>query len=234
MFHSPRGHDVFVGTLEGVSGSVEVAAVHTGMGSPSVDIIVSELIFRGVRRFIRVGTAGTLQPTRVKLHDVVIATAAVRDEGTSRRYAPVEFPAVATPDLVRALSAAADRLALGRYVHCGIVHSKDSLFAREFESGPLTAENKAYMRLMRRLGVLASEMEAAHLFVLAHAHSLSGADHDQWRPIEAAAIMGIVGEEEMAPRRTDSGEARAIAIALEAVRNMNGEKPVAKRRRRGN
>ncbi|MEO8259255.1 MAG: uridine phosphorylase [Acidobacteriota bacterium] len=224
VHRNPLGHDVHVGTLEGPGGPVDVASVHTGMGTASVDIIVSELIFFGIRRFLRVGTAGSLQPDTVKVDDVVVATAAVRDEGASQRYAPLEFPAIASPMMVHGLTGAAERLALDRHVHSGVVHSKDSLFAREFGVGPLADQNVAYMQLMARLGVLASEMEASHLFVLAHVHTailgLRGRS-----AIQAGAILAIVGDHDVARERSaaESGEARAIAIALEAARTMGSD-----------
>ena len=86
---------------------------------------------------------------------------------------PNEFPAVASLALVDGLRRAALALTLEYPVHIGLVHSKDSLIAREFQIGPRSrlSENRQYMDVLARAGVLASEMEAAHLFVLAQVHS---------------------------------------------------------------
>merc|ERR1712137_1438515 len=122
------------------------------MGCPSVDIVVTELIKLGAKRFIRVGTAGSLQPHTIRVGDVVIASAAVRDEGTSRHYAPIEFPAIAAPTMVQALKHAAgdvsqtsEFMKSGSKIYCGIVHTKDSLYAREFGEGALVQSHKDYM-----------------------------------------------------------------------------------------
>ena len=120
----------------------------------------------GLQRFIRVGTAGSLQPKRVRSGDIVIATGAVRDEGSSLSYAPLEFPALASLDLVNALKAASIRMGLDKHTHLGLVHTKDSLYGREFGQGPLVAQNQRYMEGLTALGVLATEMEASHLFIL--------------------------------------------------------------------
>lgn len=115
-----RGHDVHLGKL----GGVDVGSVATGMGCPSVDIIVTELIKLGAKRFIRVGTAGSVQPKDIRVGSVVIGTGGVRDEGTSRNYAPPEFPAVASPLLVLALQQAAREMGIAENVYSGIIHAK--------------------------------------------------------------------------------------------------------------
>jgi uridine phosphorylase len=225
---SPRQHNVYLGRLEGAGGAVDVAAVATGMGCPSVDIIVTELIGLGARLLLRVGTAGSLQPDEVRAGALVIATAAVRDEGVSNRYACPEFPAVADPELVRALESAAVRCGQAERTFTGLVHSKDSLFAREFGFGPRRDENLDYQRQLRALGVLASEMEAAHLFVLGSVHSsvrvpLAGRPHPRGL-VRTGCLLAVIGD-----HRTlaDAGEiARAeeaaIDVALEAARELVG------------
>ena len=160
-----RGLSVQLGSIEHEGQRVDVAAVPTGMGCPSLDIIVGELLQLGARRFLRIGTSGSLQ-SHIRSGDVVVASAAVRDEGTSNAYSPPEFPAVADPVMVELLCVAARRMGLGDRTHCGVVHSKDSFFGREFAVGPRAEANQAYMKLLTDNGILASEMESAHLFVL--------------------------------------------------------------------
>ncbi len=215
-----RGLGVHLGRLHRDGLAVDVAAVPTGMGCPSVDIIVTELVRLGARRFMRIGTAGTLQPA-IGSGDLVIASAAVRDEGASDAYAPREFPAVADPLLVELLCGAARDLGLGERTYCGVVHSKDSFFGREFAEGPDAERNRAYMDLLRRDGVLASEMEAAHLFVLGAIHGTTpvpiaaGLSADV--PIRCGAVMAVIGDHTGFADLDDeqAAEERLIDLAIE-------------------
>lgn len=230
---SSRGHDVYLGSLaspgSNSGAAIDVGVVATGMGCPSVDIVVTELVKLGARRFIRVGTAGSLQPAQIRVGDVVIASAAVRDEGTSRHYAPIEFPAVAAPEVVQALRTAAGELGAERTggreggdgegserrggYHCGVVHTKDSLYAREFGEGALVREHGKYMRSLKKVGVLASEMEAAHLFTLAHAHSPPGSCCvASGGRVMCGAVLGIVGDD--APFADKEKQAAAVTAAI--------------------
>lgn len=222
-FPSSRGHDVYCGRLRFPAGSVDVAAVSTGMGCPSVNIVVSELIGFGLKRFLRIGTAGSLQPEFVRVGDLVIAVGAVRDESTSLRYAPAEVPAVASPALVDCLWRAASNIGVSKYTHAGLVHSKDSLYAREFGHGALAPENERYMSVLRSLGVLASEMEASHLFILGLSQSCGdsasceeGAGH-----FAAGCILGIIGGDEPFEEDTEGRRLavqRSIDVGVEATR----------------
>lgn len=122
--------------------SISIIIMSTGIGCPSSAIAIEELAKLGVTHFLRVGTAGSLQK-HVKLGDIVIATGSVREEGTSKQYVPLEFPAVADHDMVAALRMAAK--SLGVDVHLGICHSKDAFYAEQFNDHtiPLRDENKA-------------------------------------------------------------------------------------------
>lgn len=186
-------HTVFLGTMELPDApDLKVAAVSSGMGCPSLDIIVNELLSLGVRRFLRVGTAGSLQPQHIGAGDVVVVTSAVRDENTSRHYAPLEVPAVASPEFVYSAMEVANGLAInqnamphwpspGTILTCclagitsqpfnvgfGMAHTKDSLYAREFKRGPMADKNRRYMKLMKDCGAIGSSMEESHLFILA-------------------------------------------------------------------
>jgi len=213
-----RGFDVHLGVLRFEERVVDVGAVATGMGCPSIDIVVTELIALGARRFLRVGTAGTLGGDRVKTADVVIATGSVRDAAACDAYAPREVPALAHIDMVLALKQAAQRLALDTVTHVGLVHTKDSLYAREYGFGPLAERHAEYMTVLERCGVLASEMEAAQLFLLAQVYSSAA------EPIIAGAVLGIVGDTDAlgAEGLRHVAEERAVSIALEAPRTLQG------------
>ncbi len=217
---SPRGHTVFTGRL--ADSGAEVGVVSTGMGCPSLGIVVTELIELGVRRLLRVGSAGGIQP-EVRVGHVVIGTGAVRDEHASDAFAPPEFPAVASLRLTDALvRAAADALPRDA-VHAGLLHSKDSLHGREFSLGPRAPENDAYMALLTRLGCVGSEMEASHLFVLAHGLRDHARDVPAGEaPIEAGCVCAVLGAMEGASEAADRdlAEERAIAVALRAASQL--------------
>ncbi len=223
---SDRQHNVYLGRLEGEPRPVDVATVATGMGCPSVDIVVSELIGLGARLFLRVGTSGSLQPQAVRVGSLVIATAAVRDESCSDRYACREFPAVADPEWVHSLEIAACRRQVGARTYRGVVHTKDSLFARELGAGPLTEDNHAYQRQLRALGVLASEMEAAHLFVLAAVHTTAhpplAAAPDPAAVVRTGALLAVIGDDRpfADPAEVAGVEEAAMQVALEGARTI--------------
>ncbi len=156
-----REYVTYTGTLDGV----EVSVTSTGIGGPSASIAMEELVKAGADTFVRIGTCGGMQ-TNVMSGDIVIASGAIRMEGTSREYAPIEFPAVANIDVVNALSAAAKLLGLS--YHVGVVQCKDSFYGQHSpESKPVSYELLNKWEAWKRLGCLASEMESAALFIVA-------------------------------------------------------------------
>lgn len=160
-----RQHNLHIGKLPSEQGEIDVGVISTGMGGPSADIIINELIMLGARRFLRVGTAGSLQPTTIPVGDIVVATAAVRDDKASWDYIYREYPAFASLEYIIAAKRASLNFIKKFNIHFGVVHSKSSLFAREHGLS-LLPENSQYMGVMREAGVLASEMECAQLFTL--------------------------------------------------------------------
>ncbi len=218
----PRGHDLHLGILRRGGVSLDVATVSTGMGCPSIDLIATELIELGARVLLRVGTSGSLQPD-VHTGDVVVATAAVRDEAASDDYIPREFPALASWPLLLSCQAAVQRCLLRGRAHFGPVHTKDTLYARELGYGPSAARHLEYNRLLARAGVLASEMECAHLFVLAQLGSVAlGTPRGG---ILAGAVLAVIGEHDQPFVRTDAAqhaEEDAIALALDTLVELVG------------
>ena len=151
----------YTGTLDGE----KVSVTSTGIGGPSASIAMEELCNCGADTFIRVGTCGGMQ-TEVCGGDLVIATGAIRMEGTSREYAPIEYPAVPDLEVTNALVNAAKRL--GMTCHTGVVQCKDSFYGQhEPEVKPVSYELLNKWEAWKRLGCLASEMESAALFVVA-------------------------------------------------------------------
>ena len=156
-----REYVTYTGMLDGE----RVSVTSTGIGGPSAAIAMEELYRCGADTFIRMGTCGGIA-LEVMGGDVVIATAAVRAEGTSREYAPIEYPATATFSVVQAFSEAAD--ALGKRSHIGVVQCKDSFYGQhEPAVMPVSYELINKWEAYKRLGVLASEMESAALFTVA-------------------------------------------------------------------
>ena len=156
-----REYITYTGTLDGV----KVSVTSTGIGGPSASIAMEELYRCGADTFVRIGTCGGMQ-TEIKSGDIVIATAAVRMEGTSREYAPIEYPAVANLDVTNALVEAAKEK--GFIYHTGVVQSKDSFYGQhEPEVMPAGYELINKWEAWKRMGCLASEMESAALFIVA-------------------------------------------------------------------
>lgn len=160
-----RNHHLYTGTLNDHGVKIDVAVISSGMGCPSMEIILHELFQLGAKRFLRVGTAGSLQKNRIKIGDIVNAQASVRDESTTTDYAPLSIPAIASIEMIDAINHAAKKNNISEQVHTGIVHCKGSFYAREFYAGPMAKGNKEYMQLLIDHGVLASEMETAALFI---------------------------------------------------------------------
>lgn len=150
-------------TYTGYLNGIKVSVTSTGIGGASSAIALEELVNVGAKSFIRVGTCGGMD-INVKGGDVVIATGAIRMEGTSREYAPIEFPAVADIDIVNALRASAKNL--GYITHTGVVHCKDSFYGQHNpDRMPVSYDLINKWEAWKRMGCLASEMESAALFV---------------------------------------------------------------------
>ncbi len=200
-----REYTTYTGYLDGV----KVSVTSTGIGGPSASIAVEELIELGADTFIRVGTCGGINK-KVKGGDCIVVTGAVRNEGTSREYAPIEFPAVSDFEVLESLVAAAREL--GYPFHTGIVHNKDSFYGQHSpESMPVSYELTAKWEAWKLLGVLASEMESAALFTVSSA-----------RGTRAGAVMYTVWNQESdSTSYSDNAQTdteSAIKIAIEAIR----------------
>ncbi len=165
-----REYVTYTGTYKGVP----ITCTSTGIGCPSTAIAIEELARLGTRVFIRIGTCGTFQD-HVHNGDLAIFDAAMRYDGTSHLYAPLEFPAVASLDVTQALVDAAQ--AAGARYHVGITRTADSFYARHARPGSSfhdfwQSDWAHHFADLKRLGVLASEMEASIIFVLARVWGL--------------------------------------------------------------
>lgn len=161
-----REYRTFTGRVAGE----DVSVCSTGIGGPSTAIAVEELSELGVHTFLRVGTCGGAQPG-IRIGDLVIATGAVRSEGTPNGYVPLEYPAIADHAVVSALRSAA--AAARVTAHTGIVRSVDALYAdllpEALPRGPALA---AELELWQRAGVVANDMESSTLFVVSSVKGL--------------------------------------------------------------
>jgi uridine phosphorylase len=179
---SNREYTTYTGYLDGV----KVSVTSTGIGCPSAAIALEELVMVGADTFIRVGTSGHIQKD-IKSGDLAIISAAIRDEGTSLHYIPIEFPAIADIDLVLALQKAAKKT--GARHRTGISQSKDSFYGQHEPERMGVAQN-----LLNRWkaweigGALCSEMEASAIFVIA-----------SMLRVRAAGIMMVHATEPMPP-----------------------------------
>jgi uridine phosphorylase len=160
-----REYRTFTGSLDGVP----VSAMSTGMGGPSVAIGVEELSELGVHTFLRVGTCGAAQP-EIKMGDLVIAMGSVRSEGTPNGYIPLEYPAVASLDVVNALVGAAQ--ASGAPHHVGIIRSVDALYSDLLPDTMPRPHLRDELEMWSRAGVLSNDMETSTLFVVARLRKL--------------------------------------------------------------
>lgn len=151
-------------TYTGYLNGVKVSVASTGIGGPSAAIAMQELVDAGADTFIRMGTCGGMN-LKVMGGDLIVASGAVRMEGTSKEYAPIEFPAVANYQVVNALAAAGEK---GARFHVGVVECKDSFYGQhEPEKMPVGYELMNKWNAWMALGCLGSEMESAALFTVA-------------------------------------------------------------------
>lgn len=193
----------------------KVLVTSTGIGGPSTAIAVEELARLGVKTFVRVGTTGAIQD-HLKIGDLIITTGAVRLDGASKDYAPIEYPAVANHDVVTALIEGAKAANVG--FHIGITASSDTFYPGEERSdtysGYVLKRLKGSTEEWSRLNVLNYEMEAATLFTMTSALGLKGGC------ITAAInIRGIEGEH-VTEEALKRGEENLIKASVEALKGL--------------
>ena len=202
-----REYTTYTGTLLGE----KVSVCSTGIGGPSSAIAIEELFALGADTFIRVGTCGGID-LKVRAGDLVIATGAVRQDGTSHEYAPPEYPAVADFSVTQALVWAAEEE--GCRFHTGVVQSKDSFYGQHSpERMPIARQLLDRWEAYRRLGVLCSEMESATQFVVSDSLGArcGGIFHVVWNQERKAA-----GMDDLAVRDEDTD--LAVRMAVEALK----------------
>lgn len=202
-----REYTTYTGYLNGV----KVSVTSTGIGGPSAAIALQELVDSGADTFIRLGTCGGMN-LDVKGGDLIIATGAVRMEGTSKEYAPIEFPAVANYEIVNALVAAAEEK--NANFHVGVVECKDSFYGQhEPQNMPVSYELLGKWKAWMDMGCLGSEMESAALFTVAN-----------YLKVKCGTILLAVGNQERAKAGLSNkgyyDTTLETEIAIEAIKKL--------------
>ena len=211
-----REYNIWTGTLLGE----KVSVCSTGIGGPSAAIAMEELVQIGADTFIRVGTCGGIH-LDVKPGDIVVATGAIRYDHTSMEYAPIEYPAVPDFNVTTAIKAASEEL--GYCTHTGVVQCKDSFYGQHSpEKSPVYYELLQKWESWKRLGVKASEMESAALFVIADALNVrcGSCFHVVWNQEREKAGMFM-------PMTEDTSG--AIKVGVEAMKKLIAADLAAKR-----
>jgi len=205
FYHQNREYTAWLGEITGKT----VIVMSTGMGGPSTAIAVEELYKTGVKNFIRIGTCGGMA-LPVTGGDLVIATGAIRMEGTTKEYVPIEFPAVANLDITNALVKAAKKL--GAQYHAGIVQCKDSFYGQHSpDRMPAGYELKDKWEAWIKAGCLASEMESSTLYIVS-----------QILGVRAGCVLNVIWNQERERKGMNNPHCHdtslAIQAAVEAVR----------------
>lgn len=200
-----REYRTFTGSVDGVP----VSTTSSGIGGPSAAIAVEELSELGAHTFLRVGTCGGAQPG-IRQGDLVIATGAVRSEGTPDGYIPKEYPAIAHPHVVQAAVEAAE--AAGAAHHLGVIRSVDALYSDLVPARmPRREALEAELEMWSRAGVVANDMESSTILVVS---SLRG--------LRAGVILLCVDElgageiHHLDPAHMD----RMLRVAVDAIRRL--------------
>ncbi len=200
-----RGLHSYLGTT---ASRKPILSATSGMGAPSLSIVVNELVQVGVRTIIRIGTCGSIQP-QVKVGSVVISSGALCTQGAARDVAPVEYPAVADPFLTVSLAEAAKRV--GAEYHVGLTASVDTFYEGQGRTGGANAqllpELRERLTTYRALNILNFEMEAGTLFKMGSVYGF-----------RAACVCGVVAQrsesEEVVLEGKDEAVERAIRVAV--------------------
>ena len=202
-----REYETWTGYLDGE----KVSVVSTGIGCPSAVIALEELVKIGADTCMRVGTSGSMQE-HIKPGDLGVISAAIRDEGTTSHYLPMEFPAVADFEITNALWDAAKKS--GKNVHIGVSQSKDSFYGQHSpERMPVAKRLQERWDAWMGGGAICSEMEAAGLYIVS-----------QVLRVRTTGIMMIMGHPDQSPMSAEEWEASKVEgvlpVAIEGMREI--------------
>jgi uridine phosphorylase len=195
-------------------GRTPVLVTSTGIGGPSASIAIDELAQLGVRTFLRVGTTGAIQAD-IDIGTVIVTTGAVRLDGASTHYAPIEYPAVAHPDVVQAVITAARDL--GVPFRAGVSASCDTFYPGQERydsfSGYVPRRFQGITEEWRRLHVLNYEMESSTVLTLTSAMGLRGG-------CVAGVVVNRARSESVTKADLEAGESNAVRVAVAAIARL--------------
>lgn len=194
-----------------------IVVCSTGIGGPSVSICVEELAQLGIRTFLRVGTTGAIQE-HINVGDILITTGAVRLDGASQHFAPLEFPAVADFHCANTLFSACEQLGIKPYV--GVTASSDTFYPGQERydtyTGRVTRRFQGSLKQWQELGVMNFEMESATLFTMCAALGL-----------KAGMVSGVIvnrTQQEIPNEETiRSTEDKSVTVVVEAAGRLANE-----------
>jgi uridine phosphorylase len=193
---------------------IPIVVCSTGIGGPSTSIAVEELAQLGVRTFLRVGTTGAIQP-QINVGDILVTTGAVRLDGASRHFAPIEFPAVPDFRCTEALAAAAKNHKAK--LHIGITASSDTFYPGQERydtySGYISKELQGSMNAWKKMGVLNYEMESATLFTMCAAQGLHAG-------MVSGVIINRIQQEIPDKFIIHQTEEKAIRVVIDAAKRI--------------
>ncbi|MBQ9165554.1 MAG: nucleoside phosphorylase [Oscillospiraceae bacterium] len=201
-----REYRSLCGTYQGV----RVLAMSTGIGGTSMGIAVEELAHIGIKAAIRIGSAGSYQPG-IGLGELIIASGAVRDDGTSKAYIPVAFPAVADPELLSCVIAAAKEQK--SISHVGLVRSHDSFY---------TDQEDEICAYWSKFGILGADMETSALYTIAHLRGIKAASILNNVVLYQSDAGDSIDQYASGDSRMADGERAEILTALETFVRMEG------------
>jgi len=181
--------------------NVEILIVSTGIGCPSLAIVLEELIAIGIKTFIRIGTCGGLQ-VNLEPGSIILSTGAVRDEGTSKQYIETNYPAIPNDELTFHISQHLKKYT--RVFEKGITHSKDSFYSEKLELQLSPNETKYRWLKLKKANVLATDMETSCLFIIS-----------TLRKRKSASILVCVGED-----KSDSKILHAFQFILSCLTDI--------------
>jgi uridine phosphorylase len=191
-----------------------IVVCSTGIGGPSTSIAVEELAQLGIRTFLRVGTTGGIQP-HIAPGDVIVTTGAVRLDGASTHFAPMEFPAVADFECTTALVDAAR--AVGANLHIGVTASSDTFYPGQERydtySGRVVARFRGSMAEWQSMGVLNFEMESATLFTMCASQGLRAG-------CVAGVLVNRTQQETPDEETARMIESTSVAVVVDAARRL--------------
>jgi uridine phosphorylase len=205
-----RGLNSYLGRIEGIP----VISATSGMGAPSLSIVVNELVQLGIETIIRIGTSGSIQP-QVKVGSVVVSSGSFCMQGAANDIAPQAYPAVGDPYLAVSLSESAKHL--GVEAHIGITASVDTFYEGQGRTGSanpgLLRSHQGLLDEYQRLNVLNFEMEAGTLFKMGSVYGF-----------RAGCVCAIIAQrtdsENIVLDKKNTAIENAIRVALETVKSL--------------